>query len=223
MKNILLTFLLGTVMFLGLPWIAWGIVDLDLFFANPSRFAFTVFVILLNLFASIRLPEVGKEKPREKTVVARQNIAVVLMQVLSILLVVVAPWSDKHDVGVFSQSGWIRWTGLALYAAGYLIMHFTEAYLGTQFSVKVALQEGHRLVTTGPYAVIRHPRYLGVLIFLTGISLVFRSWAGLIGVAGMVAVITWRIVDEEAMMKEEFGAAWDDYAGRTRRMIPGVL
>jgi protein-S-isoprenylcysteine O-methyltransferase Ste14 len=64
-------------------------------------------------------------------------------------------------------------------------------------------------VTGGPY---RYPRYLGIIVFTTGISLVFRSWLALI----------WRIRDEEALMQRSFGKDWEAYSRRSWRLIPLV-
>jgi protein-S-isoprenylcysteine O-methyltransferase Ste14 len=99
-------------------------------------------------------------------------------------------------------------------------MHWSEAHLGRLFSVQAEIQQGHRLVTDGPFRHLRHPRYAGVLLFLSGIALVFRSWLALALVVPVLAVLLWRIADEEALLRETFGPEWDAYAGRTRRLLP---
>ena len=101
-------------------------------------------------------------------------------------------------------------------------MHLSQVHLGRLFSVQVAIQEGHLLVTDGPYRHVRHPRYLGVLLFLPGIALVFRSWVALALAAPILLVLLWRIADEEALMRTTFGADWDAYARRTWRLVPLV-
>jgi protein-S-isoprenylcysteine O-methyltransferase Ste14 len=77
-------------------------------------------------------------------------------------------------------------------------------------------------VTDGLYQYLRHPRYLGILLFTIGISLVFRSWLTLIFVMAMTLVLLWRIHDEEALMREEFKADWESYSQKTWRLIPFV-
>jgi len=61
------------------------------------------------------------------------------------------------------------------------------------------------LLTGGPYRFIRHPRYAGIILFTTGIVLVSRSWVGCVLTALLVAVLNWRIHDEEVLMHEELG------------------
>jgi protein-S-isoprenylcysteine O-methyltransferase Ste14 len=105
---------------------------------------------------------------------------------------------------------------------GFIGMHWAEATLDKQFSVEVTIQEGHRLVTDGPYRYLRHPRYLGIILFTTGISLVFRSWLTLIFIAVLTLVLIWRIHDEEALLHQEFGPDWEAYSQRSWRLIPFV-
>jgi protein-S-isoprenylcysteine O-methyltransferase Ste14 len=218
----LITFVMGAAIFVGLPLLGWGLFSIPSFFDHWARCAFIGLVGVLNAFAAIRRPEVGKHKEPVSKRVARQHVAVMLMQVLSIAAVVFGPWSDRHGVGAFDDAVGLRALGLSLYAGGFLLMHFSEMALGRQFSVEVQVQHQHRLITDGLYRHLRHPRYLGVLLFMPGIALTFRSWFGLLLALAMAGVLAWRIHDEETLMQREFGADWSAYAARTRRVIPFV-
>ena len=92
--------------------------------------------------------------------------------------------------------------------------------LAKQFSIEVTLQIDHKLIQSGPYKVIRHPRYLGILVFFTGISLTFRSLLGIMLVMVLAAVLVWRVFAEEKMMHQEFGKEWEAYRAKTWRLIP---
>ena len=76
------------------------------------------------------------------------------------------------------------------------------------------------LVTGGPCRFLRHPRYLGIIVFVAGIALVFHSWVGLILDVAIILVLVWRIRDEEALMHTEFGAEWEAYSRQTWRLAP---
>jgi protein-S-isoprenylcysteine O-methyltransferase Ste14 len=92
--------------------------------------------------------------------------------------------------------------------------------LGRRFSGLVAIQPGHRLVTTGLYAKIRHPSYLGLLVTSLGWGLAFRSGVGvLLAVVTLVPLLA-RIRAEEALLLSEFGAEYEAYRARTARLIP---
>ncbi len=78
-------------------------------------------------------------------------------------------------------------------------------------------------MTEGVYRYLRHPRYLGIVVFTLGFALVFRSGVGLALVPAETFVLLWRIGDEEALLRSEFGPAWDAYAERSWRLVPFVF
>jgi protein-S-isoprenylcysteine O-methyltransferase Ste14 len=86
--------------------------------------------------------------------------------------------------------------------------------------VKIQRARGQRVITTGPYAVVRHPMYAGALLFFVGVPLLLGSWAGLIAVPVMTALLAIRIgVEERALSSELEGYA--EYATRVRyRLLP---
>ena len=116
--------------------------------------------------------------------------------------------------------------------------------LGSLFTFELTLRSDHRLVTGGPYAFVRHPSYSGVVLGVLGTLLVHfgpGSWwaeAGWLGTpAGQVYAICWcameayvlssimaRAPTEDALLKKQFGAEWDEWAARVPyRVIPGVF
>jgi protein-S-isoprenylcysteine O-methyltransferase Ste14 len=220
MRNLLKLFI-GLIIFIGLPLLAWGITDIPGFFQSPARLGYVVLVLLVHLVEVIAIPDAGSGRTGQRTV-KRQRFAVLCLQMISLAMVVAAPFGDRRDLATFSDSNLLRFSGLALFAAGMGLMLWAEATLGRLFSVQVTIQEGHRLVIDGPYRLIRHPRYLGIIIFAIGLSLAFRSWLGLVFVGMLIPVLLWRIHDEEALMHEEFDREWDDYAHRTWRLIPYI-
>ncbi len=220
LPRIALTFLMGCIIFLVIPILAWGVTDFRGFLDNPARAGYVVLVLVMNAFAAWRIPEVGKTREAPVVSVRRQHLVVNLLQVLSISIVVVGPLCDRHDIAVLADEEILRWIGLGLYAAGFLAMHFSEAQLGKHFSLEVAVHHDHRLVTNGLYRHLRHPRYLGIIIFSTGISLLFRSWIGLLLSGLTVPVLLWRIHDEEALMHQQFGSDWEAYCRGSWRLVP---
>lgn len=216
------TLLIGMAIFVGLPLVGWGVGDAAGFAAHPARFGYLIVAVLLQASVVIAVPGVGRSRGRGKKTVRRQRLALMLMQVLSLAIVMAGPYSDRRDVATVREVETVRYFGLALFSLGFIAMHWAEALLERQFSLEVSIQEGHRLVTHGPYRYLRHPRYLGILLFTLGISLVFRSWLALLLVAAMTIVLVWRIHDEEALMRREFGSEWEAYTQRSWRIIPFV-
>jgi protein-S-isoprenylcysteine O-methyltransferase Ste14 len=214
--------IIGLVIFIGLPFVGWGITDIQGFIANPARLGYAILIVLMQIIIVIKLPEAGRNRGRGKQTVARQRIALLLLQLIPLAIVVIAPYCDRRAIFTINASEFIRYLGLGLFVLGMIGMHWAEARLDKQFSVQVTIQENHQLITDGPYRYIRHPRYLGIIIFISGIALIFRSWLALILVAALTIVLFWRIYDEEMLMRNQFGAAWDTYCRKSWRLIPFV-
>jgi len=85
----------------------------------------------------------------------------------------------------------------------------------------VERMEGQRVISTGPYALVRHPMYVGVLIMVLGVPLALGSYWGLTVMVLVVSILVLRILDEEAMLRHEL----DGYLAYTRRvryrLVPG--
>jgi protein-S-isoprenylcysteine O-methyltransferase Ste14 len=132
------------------------------------------------------------------------------------------PMADRRAVGTVKGEV-IPWVGLLLFAASLLLRIESIRAQGKQFSMHVAVQEGHKLATGGPYRWIRHPAYLGVIGMVFGLSLVFGNV--LLGVLMTVINTFWlngRMRDEEMLMQEEFGGEFSHYRARTKKLIPFV-
>jgi protein-S-isoprenylcysteine O-methyltransferase Ste14 len=148
----------------------------------------------------------------------------ILWVIFPILLAwfIALPIADRHGVGIVRGQA-IRWLGLLLFAVSLLLRIESIRAQGKQFSMHVALQEGHRLSTGGPYRWVRHPAYLSVVGMVLGISLVFGNV--FLGLAMTVINAIWlngRMRDEEMLMFEEFGEEFSRYRERTRKLIPFV-
>jgi protein-S-isoprenylcysteine O-methyltransferase Ste14 len=115
----------------------------------------------------------------------------------------------------------LRWLGVVLFAAGGALRIWPVFVLGRRFSGLVAIQPGHRLVTTGLYGVIRHPSYLGLLVNSLGWALAFRSGVGLLLTALLIPPLVARIRAEERLLRSQFGREYEVYRSRTSRLIPG--
>jgi protein-S-isoprenylcysteine O-methyltransferase Ste14 len=116
----------------------------------------------------------------------------------------------------------VRWLGVVLFAAFGALRLWPVFVLGNRFSGLVAIQPGHRLVTSGIYSVIRHPSYLGLLVSSLGWALAFRSGVGVLLAALLIPPLLVRIEAEERLLRSEFGGEYEAYRARTSRLIPGV-
>ena len=90
-------------------------------------------------------------------------------------------------------------------------------------SATIEVAEGQTVVSTGPYAVVRHPMYAGGLLLVVGTPLALGSYWGLLAIAAMMPVLIWRLFDEERFLARKL-PGYREYCARVRwRLIPGVF
>ena len=117
----------------------------------------------------------------------------------------------------------LGYLGCLVLALGITIRLVAVATLKSQYTVKVSILEKHEIVDTGIYGILRHPAYLGHLAALIGIGLVLGNWIGLLALVLLpLAGILYRIQVEEGALLRYFGPAYQAYASRTKRLLPGI-
>jgi protein-S-isoprenylcysteine O-methyltransferase Ste14 len=113
--------------------------------------------------------------------------------------------------------------GLALGIGGIAFAIWARLVLGRNWSGMVMqVRDQHELIQTGPYALVRHPIYTGLLLGIFGTALTLGTLASYLGVAAGLVALLLRVEIEERLMAGEFGATHDDYRRRTRKLIPFV-
>jgi protein-S-isoprenylcysteine O-methyltransferase Ste14 len=116
--------------------------------------------------------------------------------------------------------GVVAVVGALLALTGALLAAWGKARLGRLFSPQLGVQQGHRLVTGGPYAVVRHPIYLGIVDFILGSALVFNDLGLLVVALLFMLYFAAQIRIEERQFALHFGDQWRNYAARTPALLP---
>lgn len=115
------------------------------------------------------------------------------------------------------------WVGAAITAGGLLFSIWARRHLGTNWSQAVTVKEDHELITSGPYAMVRHPIYTGLLTAFAGSAIARGEWRGLLAIV-LVVIVLWRKLRlEEEWMQSRFGDAYETYARRVRRLMPYII
>ncbi len=114
-------------------------------------------------------------------------------------------------------------TGLAITMAGCLFAIWARIKLGANWSGRATVKAGHELITTGPYAVARHPIYTGLLIAGVGTAIAYGEARCLLGLLLLVLGFATKIAQEERLMVETFPQAYPAYRQRVKALIPGVF
>jgi protein-S-isoprenylcysteine O-methyltransferase Ste14 len=207
--------LLATLGYLALAIIGSG--GIAAFF---SHLALIVFTIVLFALSGAALFTDGNLSTGEREDRANRWVLPVLM-ILGLLQVWLSAYTDRKDFWTIDGNA-VRWIGVIPFAAGGVLRIWPVFVLGRRFSGLVAIQPGHTLVTTGLYARVRNPSYLGLHISTLGCGLAFRSGVGVVLTALMIPPLVARMRSEEALLHTQFGAPYDAYRARTARLIPGV-
>ena len=115
------------------------------------------------------------------------------------------------------------WLGAAVTIAGLLFAVWSRGYLGRNWSSSVTIKQGHELITTGPYAVVRHPIYTGILTGFLGMAIAISHVRGFIVVVLIFVVFWLKLRMEEKWMRSQFGETYATYARQTAALVPYIL
>ena len=206
---------IGSCAYAGLAVLGWG--GFRSFFSHPAFVALVVVLLALSVVASFAGGNVSVGA-RE----ARGNRWVIpVFVIIGFLNAYLPAYTDRRELWTIDGDT-IRWVGVVLFAAGGALRIFPVFVLGNRFSGLVAIQPGHTLVTSGVYAVIRHPSYLGLLINSLGWSLAFRSVVGVLLTVLLIPPLLARIDAEENLLHSQFGNASNAYRSHTWRLVLGI-
>jgi len=138
--------------------------------------------------------------------------------------VALAAGFDALDLARFPRSlqAPLWWLGIAMMATGMPLRWWSIRVLARHFTVDVAIRPGHELVRRGPYRLLRHPSYAGLLMAFLGFALCLGNWLSLAAMAPVVLAVLWRIQVEERVLAAAFAERYAAYARKTRRLIPFV-
>jgi protein-S-isoprenylcysteine O-methyltransferase Ste14 len=195
--------------------LGWG--GLSAFFAHRAlvALAFATAALLGMSLCTTGNVSSGEQEDRSNRWV------LIVFGAISLLVAYLPALTDRKEFWTLGGDG-VRWLGIVLYLAGGVLRLWPVFVLGNRFSGLVAIQQGHRLVTTGIYGVIRNPSYLGMLVCTLGWVLTFRSGVGVALAACLVPPLVARMRAEERLLSAHFGSEYDAYRARTPRLIPGL-
>jgi protein-S-isoprenylcysteine O-methyltransferase Ste14 len=128
--------------------------------------------------------------------------------------------SRSADVEV----SWLRLAGTLVCGPVAIVLSWTSVrHLGRQFRVTAGLYEDHELVTTGPYALVRHPIYASLLAILGATLFLFTPWTwAVLSLALFIGGTEIRVAAEDGLLESRFGARFTQYKSRVKAYIPLV-
>lgn len=175
-------------------------------------------VVLLRLNPAALLARMKARRPTEKF-----DMIILYLLVPVIMAIPAVAGLDAVRYQWSRVPAWAIYPGILLHVAGdaFLLWAIVVNPYGEK-TVRIQTERGHRVITTGPYAIIRHPMYVGTMVLLAGMPLVLGSWWTFLPVGVMAFGMVIRTAFEDRMLHREL-PGYDDYARRTRyRLLPGL-
>jgi protein-S-isoprenylcysteine O-methyltransferase Ste14 len=115
------------------------------------------------------------------------------------------------------------WLGALLTAIGVAFACWARAHLGRNWSATVSVKQDHELIRTGPYALVRHPIYTGMLLAILGTAITIGQWRAVLALLVAFASLWRKLRLEERYMSETFGEEYQRYRAHTKALIPYLL
>jgi protein-S-isoprenylcysteine O-methyltransferase Ste14 len=125
---------------------------------------------------------------------------------------------------ITSARTFLFWLGILLIYVGIAFRLYAIHVLGPFFTTTVAVAPEQTVIEAGPYRLIRHPSYTGLLITLLGLGLSLTNWLSLLILMGCALLgFSYRIQVEEHVLQAQLGQRYQEYMRHTKRLIPFVL
>jgi protein-S-isoprenylcysteine O-methyltransferase Ste14 len=121
---------------------------------------------------------------------------------------------------------WLKASGLALFVGGAAFIIWARQTLGRMWGIstsrEVKLLPDHRLITAGPYGLVRHPMYCGWWLAVLGLLLIYWTWILALLLLMSLVVFYRRARLEETVLAARFGPEWQRYVSRSKFMFPFI-
>jgi protein-S-isoprenylcysteine O-methyltransferase Ste14 len=128
------------------------------------------------------------------------------------------PWARLWPVSVP-----LLCIAVMLMICGFSFAIWARRHLGRYWSARVTLKEGHQLIESGPYDLVRHPIYSGLLLSMAATVMTIGTLQSVCGYTLLVGALIFKLAAEERLLTTNLGRAYHDYRKRVKALIPGVI
>jgi protein-S-isoprenylcysteine O-methyltransferase len=140
----------------------------------------------------------------------------------TIVTLLLAPVLNAFQIGAMGAAV-VGWLGIGLMLSGMALRFWATQVLGRFYTRTLRIAADQPVIDHGPYKILRHPGYSGVLVMWAGAGLATLNWAAAAAViVGMCGAYCYRIRCEEEMLRSALGQPYETYRARTWRLVPFV-
>ena len=151
---------------------------------------------------------------------ASRLLTIVLTIPAAVLLAVRGPWLPWLSARFLPDTMIVYLLGLLMVVAGLAFAIWARVHLGRNWSGTVTVKENHELIRSGPYAIVRHPIYTGLLLAILGTAIVVGEWRGLLAFCFLTIALVLKLRREERFMEESFPDTYPSYCAQVPALIP---
>lgn len=117
----------------------------------------------------------------------------------------------------------VFYIGITIILLGMILRYWAVATLGTFFRTTIETDQEQKVVSSGPYRLIRHPSYCGLLLICLGFGIAVQNWLSLLAAVLLPLIaLLYRIHVEERVLVSSLGSAYVEYQNKTKRLIPWI-
>ena len=117
----------------------------------------------------------------------------------------------------------VFWLGFVILLSGAFLRIWSIVVLGSSFRTTVEVSNKQRVVQCGPYKIVRHPSYSGLLLMCCGYGIALQNWLSLLAAVLLpLAALLYRIRIEEAALASSLGSEYSEYQKHTKKLIPWI-
>jgi len=181
---------------------------------------FPVVWIVFFLYWQIKSADTKTTQRIEPAASRILRVFIFLVAIVILATRIPLPWLYRH---LWPVRLWSFWLGAVITIAGLLFAVWARVHLGRNWSRSVTIKQGHELISTGPYAVVRHPIYTGILTGFLGMAISISQVRGFIAFVLVFLAFWIKLRIEEQWMRSQFGETYAAYAHKTAALVPYLL
>jgi len=182
----------------------------------------TLQICWVAMFVIWAVTRLGTRRTAVSQADSRARAAVLVVWIAWFLL-----FNDRVHKGVLGlrfvpEGSAAEYIGAALGILGLLFAIWARFTIGRNWSAMATVTQDHELIRRGPYGIVRHPIYSGLMLATLGTAIAYGEVAGLLSVVLIVIAWGYKARLEESLMREQFGAQYDEYQHHVKGLIPFV-
>jgi protein-S-isoprenylcysteine O-methyltransferase Ste14 len=172
--------------------------------------------VVFSLYWEVAAKNAAKAKSSESH--SSRGIHVFLANAALVLEIIQTPRMGRF----LPMSFLIMAGGCGVEMVGLFLAVWARRHLGRNWSGEISIKVGHELIRTGPYRMLRHPIYTGLLTMYAGTAVVSGTWLAIVGLVMAIYAYWRKVLLEEVNLRAEFGEDYDVYVHEAWALIPGV-